>query len=693
MRIAAAVVVPLLCLLAAELLLRLMGYGISPHLFLPTQVGGKPVLIDNDRFGWLFMPPALARSPHPIRFPARKAPGTRRIFVLGESAAMGDPEPAYGLSRTLQVLLEDRFPQTHFEVINTAMTAINSHVIRAAARDCGRYGGDIWVVYMGNNEVVGPFGPGTVFGRPSAHAAILRATTALKMTRSGQLLEALTRHLSSADSRRRHWGGMEMFLDQQIRRDDPRLTAVYAHFKDNLEDILRAGTRSGAKVLVSSVACNLKDCAPFGSLHQATLTPEAQSEWERLYAAGCADDTAGRGEAALAAWLKAEQIDPEYALLQYHLGGAYWRAGDYAEAKRRYENARNLDTLRFRADSRLNRITREVTEQREREGIFWVDLEQEIARQSPRGTIGDEYFFEHVHFNFAGNYLAARTLAERIAGLLTIPGAPATPPAWLSPEICAARLALTDWNRDRVVEQMRLRLTKAPFNSQLCARARDERLQQLRLPWHAATLPGALPGLKEAYRAALDRRPDDWELHHQYGRLLESFGAVDEAAREWGEVIREMPQYAVGHYQLGRLLNRGQDRSASVRHLTEALRRMPYFPEARNSLGIALSHQGQVEAACQQFSQALALRPDFAEARVNWGLTLAHYGRTNEAMTQFAAALDANTNYLPAHLEVAREFARRGDAEKAVAHFETVRRLDPHHPAALKYLENTRRSE
>ena len=37
---------------------------------------------------------------------------TIRIFVLGESAAMGDPEPAFGMPEILRVLLESRYPQT-----------------------------------------------------------------------------------------------------------------------------------------------------------------------------------------------------------------------------------------------------------------------------------------------------------------------------------------------------------------------------------------------------------------------------------------------------------------------------------------------------------------------------------------------------------------------------------------------------
>ena len=61
---------------------------------------------------------------------------------------------------------------------------------------------------------------------------------------------------------------MQMFAKNQVRQDDPRMPTVYAHFQRNLDDILRMGVDSGAKIVLSTVASNLKDCPPFGSLHR-----------------------------------------------------------------------------------------------------------------------------------------------------------------------------------------------------------------------------------------------------------------------------------------------------------------------------------------------------------------------------------------------------------------------------------------
>ena len=46
-----------------------------------------------------------------------------RIFVLGESAAQGIPDPSSSFARIAEVMLRDWYPDRRFEVINTAMTA------------------------------------------------------------------------------------------------------------------------------------------------------------------------------------------------------------------------------------------------------------------------------------------------------------------------------------------------------------------------------------------------------------------------------------------------------------------------------------------------------------------------------------------------------------------------------------------
>ena len=118
--------------------------------------------------------------------PAVKAPNTVRIFVLGESAAMGDPDFKFGLPRMVEVLLRERFPNRRIEAVNTAMVAINSHAILPIARDCAQRDGDLWILYMGNNEIIGLFGSASVFGARAPARPLVRAGLWGKGTRRGK---------------------------------------------------------------------------------------------------------------------------------------------------------------------------------------------------------------------------------------------------------------------------------------------------------------------------------------------------------------------------------------------------------------------------------------------------------------------------------------------------------------------------
>jgi hypothetical protein len=174
-RLMALIGVPLFFFGLLELGLRLAGLGYPTAFLLKSSNHGEQTFVQNNQFGWRFFGPRAARQPFATSIPREKPPDTVRIFVLGESAAYGDPQPRFGLSRMLEAMLGLRHPGKKFEVVNAAMTGINSHVILPLARDCAAARADVWVIYMGNNEVVGPFGAGTVFGSQTLPLTWIRA--------------------------------------------------------------------------------------------------------------------------------------------------------------------------------------------------------------------------------------------------------------------------------------------------------------------------------------------------------------------------------------------------------------------------------------------------------------------------------------------------------------------------------------
>src|SRR5208337_2780763 len=267
-RIATSVLVPLLLLGIAEGALRLFGVGFPTDLTVPCTVQGRASFCYNLFFPAPFFPPGMIKTPQAYAIPAEKPQGTYRIFVLGESAAMGDPDPAYGFSRYLEVMLRERFPAMKFEVVNTGSVAINSHVLLPIAKGLANERPDLFILYSGNNEVVGPYGPGTALTSSGMSLPVIRSSIFLRSTRLGQLLTKL-------GTQKREWGGMEMFLDRQVAARSPLMQHVYKNFESNLRDTIAIARNSGARVIVATIATNLKDCAPFASLHRDGLGQDA----------------------------------------------------------------------------------------------------------------------------------------------------------------------------------------------------------------------------------------------------------------------------------------------------------------------------------------------------------------------------------------------------------------------------------
>src|ERR1035438_5812182 len=237
---AVAVAAGVLPFLALELGLTVFHYGYPTGFF--VRIDGKNASASNEKFGWRFFPPSIARVPVVNYVPDGKSPDTYRIFILGDSAAMGVPEPAFGFARMLRVLLENRYRGAKFEVINTAMTAINSHVVVPIAADSARAKPDLFIVLVGNNEVVGPYGPGTVLAAYSPSLSLIRTGIWFKSTRTAQLLEKLISRFRKTDNPR-EWEGMAMFLGHYVAEDDPRLPTVYENLRGNLAVVDRESTR------------------------------------------------------------------------------------------------------------------------------------------------------------------------------------------------------------------------------------------------------------------------------------------------------------------------------------------------------------------------------------------------------------------------------------------------------------------
>ena len=417
------VVVPLLFFVLLEFGLVLSGVGTSYDYFYEIEIDDRPYYQENPDFADQFYPKSLDIDPRGNTFSVERDPDLTRVYILGGSAALGFPHKNHGIDRLLETQLRAALPSRRIEVINTAMTSINSHVVYEIAKAIPGDPGDFAVILMGNNEVVGPYGPGTLNQGFLDNITLIRGIQSLKRTRLWQALDSLIQKLRPNDAKQDlEWEGMQMFTSHGVPQDDPRMASVYSHYADNLTDIIEILRGKGVHVLLSSVPVNLRNSAPFLSVHSPELSDDRLDEWRELTLRGEQSTDSENWTDAVGAFRAALEIDPGYADTHFRLATAYENQGDHDKAKAHYQRALDLDALRFRADTNINAILREIAESFEPDGLTFVDSAAAFEKESQPFQPGWNLLLEHVHYGFSGNHVLAAGISRSIVTALALPG-------------------------------------------------------------------------------------------------------------------------------------------------------------------------------------------------------------------------------------------------------------------------------
>jgi tetratricopeptide (TPR) repeat protein len=512
-----------------------------------------------------------------------------------------------------------------------------------------------------------------------------------------------------------------MFMESQLPPDHPGRRRVCAHFEKNLEAIVRSGIRAGAPVVLSTMAVNLKDCGPFASLPTSRLGNDARTNFTHWYQVGQTNEAVGDWAAAHDAYTQAAAIDPRFAELQFRLGECLVRLDRPSEARAALERACESDALPFRADAALNAVIQRAAARHSSERVVSVDSAQQLAAAAPTRIPGRESFFEHVHPNFEGNYRLGRILAEAVVPFLPEPSKREAAADWASPDLCARRLGLTDWNRFAVIESVLRRTSDAPFTNQLTSLANRDSLARELAALRPEMTPDRYTNAYALYRDALLRRPNDFRLHENFAEFLEDIDHLSEAVTEWETVRGLIPHHFAAYVNLGRLLNRLSRGEGARRNLEAAVRLEPRSPEAHLELAQVfarledwpaavdaylrvlrlqpgnarayvqladvLAKLGKRAEAVEMLRQATRLDPGFWEARYLFGVELAMNGNFPEAQAEFEAALQRKPDHVLSRLNLGVALVRQGKTGPARRQFEEILRLDPANEKARHYLD------
>lgn len=576
MRLVLAVCAPALVVLAVEGGLRLIGFGYPTTFLVSSPDGGG--LTTNRKFAVQYFGPQTVLKPFLFTIPKEKAPGTVRICVLGGSAAMGTPDPAFSFARIMRIELEHRYPGKRFEFMNAAMRGINSYIVRAIAAECARHQVDLFVIYMGNNEVEGLHAPDPDSRAMALWLPLVRAADWLRATRIGQALSRLTR-------RERETQTMAFFRAHAVPARDWRRQRVYENFQANLEDILESAAGAGARVLLCTVPVNLADCPPLVSLHDPGLSAADRATWEGLYRRGIESETAGKLSEAIRIYGEAGRIDDQFADLHFRLARCCLASREPEAARKEFILACDWDALQFRSDSSINQRIREAAAQ-PRGKVVLVDTEHAFARSSlsVAGVPGNRLFCDHVHPTFTGTYVIATNCLSSLEAVLRPLLGPSASPGLLGEQACADALGYTLYHELNITDAMVRLKSKPPFLDQLDHAARQAADEAEIRKRFKAFSPAQFEACLRTSVAALARDPEDWPLRFNLGSMCLELGRFAEAAGHFQILVKRYPQVAKFRLLLAAALLKSGNRAAATAQLSEAARGDPWNKPVREAL-------------------------------------------------------------------------------------------------------------
>lgn len=370
-----AILLPLLLLLLVEGLLRLFGYGHDTSLFIKDPDDAAYYVMNRYASSIYFSDTANATKGNIERMPVRKPPGALRIFVLGESTTAGYPYMHNGsFHRWLQYRLMHSLPEREVEVINVSLTAVNSYTVLGFGRQVLDYAPDAILVYTGHNEYYGALGVGST-SRIGGSRSLVRTILWLRRWRLVQWMQAVVRSFGPAKEVDTRENLMQRMAEKQtIPYGSADYYAGIRQFGENMDAFCRLCKDQGVPLFLSELVSNERDQAPLIS----------------------AKGSSGADE-------------------EFRLGEAAYVAGQYAEAKRAFVRAKELDLLRFRAPDTLNAIIRTLCRTYAGD-VHLVEARSLFEAHSPHGILGRETLLEHVHPNLYGYALLSEAFYTSMKG-------------------------------------------------------------------------------------------------------------------------------------------------------------------------------------------------------------------------------------------------------------------------------------
>ncbi len=558
-----------------------------------------------------------------------KSVGTQRVFCLGGSTTYGRPySDATSFCGWLREFLPVAAPNSSWEVVNAGGISYASYRVAALTQELVDHEPDFFVIYTGHNE----FLEDRTYGELRDRNPILkRVDSLLRSTRIDAALRDVLETRRNSDQPVILRGEVSAVLDGSIgpsayERNDVLRDQVLAHYRYNLDRIIRLARSSGAEPILVVPASNLRACSPFRSTHFEGLTQLEIQRWEEAMDAGRIAVSEGDLSRAAQAFAEATVLDPRRADSHYKFGQVMLQLGQSEQAEASLRRALDEDVCPLRALSPVASIVREVAREKD---VLIVDfetlVETRVIAEKGHGAPGDDWFLDHVHPTIEGHRFLALEIIRALGGAGWIP----------------AEGTITAEEEESV--------TRAVLESV------DQRTHGIALRNLAKVLSwaGKTEDAGRLAQKASDYLDDDANLDFILGTHAAEAGNLEEA----------------------------------LLHYRQALARDPGYTKALNNLGTTLAGLGRDTEAIEAYREALSIAPQHTGARFNLANALLRQGKTQLAIDHYQWVLRDDPEDIDARFNLARTYQRAGDPEQARAEFRKILKLAPEDIQALRALE------
>jgi tetratricopeptide (TPR) repeat protein len=710
--IAFSAIITLAALALLEGALFVVGYGqpgTRPDPFLGFEQVQPLFRLTADSHG----NPVYATSPNRLtffnhqEFPARKRPGTSRIFCFGGSSTYGRPyscETAF--PKWLEITLNSFDCGQRFEVINVGGVSYASYRVANLVAEVleSDYEPDLFVIYCGHNEFLEQRTYGDLI---ESRDPLRRARVFIDRFRTTTLIRSAMNTLLARPDVQTSGFVMDEEVDAVLDRsagldryvrDDTLHSNIIRHYEVSLERMLEMAGSHDIPVVLVNMVYNLKGFSPFKSVHRQTLMAEDLGRWNDLYSVGIDHMQAARWNDAHEVLLAAAQIDPRYAELQYRIGRCCEALGDLAAAEEHYVLAKDEDICPLRATEPVNRAIARVSV---KYGLPLVDLRSYLRDITYQRTecpiLGGDLFLDHIHLTIEGYQLMALEIAQCMGreGLVEIPegwDSQVAQPLFAEAEAALdpAYLAQRHLNLGKVLAWA----GRKQEAEQHFALAAELTVGSAEVHYRVGKTHREAGRIEEAireFRRALELQPDYAAVYNDLGLCYLTAGSVVKAQECFHKAMELRPDQAMPYVGLGRCYS---DRGLVQKSITEyekAVAIQPDYADGLNNLALAYQEAGRFDEAEAAFRKVTNLYPDFAEARTNLGCLYLALRQYDHAEAEFRMAIKTKPDLYQPYGNLGLVLLARGDRAGADAMFKKVLELNPRDQAALSLITELNR--